>query len=73
VVTLSEFTGKGGSLRLQLEPNNTDTWDISAIEVTLQFSGTTAQTQKINFTGIAPMSNDHTELLLYFGTDFKQR
>jgi hypothetical protein len=72
-VTLSEFTSKGGSLRLHLEPHNTDTWDISAIQVTLQFSGTTAQTQKIQFTGFAPMSNDHTELLLYFGTDFKQR
>jgi hypothetical protein len=72
-VTLSEFTSKGGSLRLHLEPHNTDTWDIGAIQVTLQFSGTTAQAQKIQFTGFAPMSNDHTELLLYFGTDFKQR
>jgi hypothetical protein len=73
VATLSDFASKGGALRLHLEPHNTDTWDISTIFLTLNFSGTTAPAQKITFTGFAPMSNSNTELLLYFGPDFKQR
>jgi hypothetical protein len=71
--TLDEFTAKGGALRIHLEPNNTDTWDISAITATLSFAGSTTPPEKITFSSITPLSNNNTDLVLYFGPDFKQR
>jgi hypothetical protein len=70
--TLDDFKN-GGSLHLHLQPENTDTWDINAITVTLNFAGNVTAPKKISFGGITPLSNNNTELSLYFGPDYKQR
>jgi hypothetical protein len=70
--TLNDFKD-GGSLHLHLEPQNNDTWDISTVTVTLTFAGNVTPPKKITFSGITPVSNDNTELNLYFGADDKQR
>jgi hypothetical protein len=70
--TLNDFQ-KGGCLHLHLQPHNTDTWDIQSIAVTLNFAGSVTAPQTINFSGISPLSNNNTELNLFFGPGFKQR
>src|ERR1700722_1521994 len=54
-ITLQDLQKNGGVLALQMWPNNTDTWDISHIQLTLNFEGSTTPSQKITFTGITPV------------------
>lgn len=70
--TLNDFQN-GGSLHLHLEPQNTDTWVINSITVTLNFAGSVTPPKRITFAGMTPVSNNNTELSLFFGPDFKQR
>jgi hypothetical protein len=71
--TLNDFQN-GGSIHLHMQPHNTDTWDINAVTVTLNFAGSVIPPKKITFTGITPMnSGNNTELNLFFGPDYKQR
>ena len=72
-ITLQDLQKNGGVLALQMWPNNNDTWDISHIQLTLNFEGSTTPSQKITFTGITPVGSNNVNGVYYFGGDFKQR
>jgi hypothetical protein len=72
-ITLQDLQKNGGFLYLQMWPQNNDTWDISQIELTLNFEGSTTSPQKITFHGITPVGSNNINGIYYFGGDFKQR
>jgi Thiol-activated cytolysin len=73
--SLDDFKN-GGSLRLHMEPQNTDNWNVTQIQLTLNFSGSTEKAQVITFSGIPRIDNGGSgtsDVLLYFDSNFKQR
>jgi hypothetical protein len=68
--TLSEFTKNGGSLMLSIFPNGNDTWQNTAILVTLKFEGGLGPSTPIKFTNVN-IDQNGPHRILYFDGNFK--
>ena len=74
-LTMDYFVKQGGLVHFHIYPNGHDTWGITTVVLTLNFTG--GLTQKITWGGSGPdvlvLSQDSTEGTLYFDGTFKPR
>jgi len=64
------FVKNGGIVHLHIWPNGSDTWTIQNLVLTLNFDGAPPQT--VTF-GKFTLSQNSTEMTLYFDGTFKQK
>jgi len=69
-LNMGYFVKNGGIVHLHIWPNGSDTWNIQGLVLTLNFDG--APSQNISFSKFT-LSQNSTEMTLYFDGTFKQK
>ncbi len=69
-LNMGYFVKNGGIVHLHIFPNGSNTWNIQNLALTLNFDG--APSQIVNF-GKFTLSQNSTEMTLYFDGTFKQK
>jgi hypothetical protein len=69
-LTMDYFVNNGGVVHLHIWPNGNDTWNVSGLNLQLNFAGGVSQTVKF---GAFTVSQSSTEMTLYFDGTFKAK